>query len=149
MTTTILNIAKGAPAREAAGRALREAGFGVVEVENWEQAASALRDCKAALVFCDGELLESTDPATLTRALGSLASPGKESATRVPPEVARALSHDLRTPLSAMAGWLHLLESGKLDGDGVKRAITKLRANIDDQVRTIDRYLGTTNGGRS
>jgi signal transduction histidine kinase len=56
----------------------------------------------------------------------------------------RSLSHELRTPLSAMAGWLHLMESGKLDEAGLKRAIGKLRGNIDDQVRTIDRYLSTT-----
>jgi hypothetical protein len=43
-----------------------------------------------------------------------------------------------------MAGWLHLMESGKLDAAGIKRAIGKLRGNIDDQVRTIERYLGTT-----
>ena len=58
-------------------------------------------------------------------------------------EAARELSHELRTPLSAMAGWLHLLESGKLDAAGTKRAIEKLRGNIDDQVRTIERFLGT------
>jgi hypothetical protein len=43
-----------------------------------------------------------------------------------------------------MAGWLHLLESGKLDAAGTRRAIEKLRGNIEDQVRTIDRYLGST-----
>jgi hypothetical protein len=31
----------------------------------------------------------------------------------------------------------------------MKRAIQKLRANIDDQVRTIERYLGTPGTGRS
>jgi len=62
----------------------------------------------------------------------------------------RAVSHDLRTPLSAMAGWLHLLESGTLDAAGTKRAITKLRGNIDEQVRTIERYLGNIpEGSRS
>jgi len=66
---------------------------------------------------------------------------------RIPREVARALSHDLRTPLSAMAGWLHLIESGKLDEAGLKRAVEKLRGNIDDQVRTIERYLGSTQEG--
>jgi signal transduction histidine kinase len=57
-------------------------------------------------------------------------------------DAARALSHELRTPLSAMAGWVHLLETGKLDEAGFKRAIARLRGNIDDQVRTIERYLG-------
>jgi hypothetical protein len=42
-----------------------------------------------------------------------------------------------------MAGWLHLLETGKLDEAGVKRAIEKLRGNIDEQVRTLDRYVGS------
>ena len=36
------------------------------------------------------------------------------------------LSHDLRTPLSAISGWLFLLESGKLDSDGQKRALAPL-----------------------
>ena len=43
-----------------------------------------------------------------------------------------------------MSGWIHLMETGALDDAGLKRAITKLRGNIDDQVRTIDRYLGAT-----
>lgn len=68
--------------------------------------------------------------------------PPSASLPRIPREVARALSHELRTPLSAMAGWLHLIESGKLDEAGLKRAVEKLRGNIDDQVRTIERYLG-------
>jgi signal transduction histidine kinase len=61
----------------------------------------------------------------------------------LPRDVRRVISHELRTPLSAMAGWLHLLETGKLDPAGVKRAIEKLRGNIDEQVRTLDRYVGS------
>jgi signal transduction histidine kinase len=60
----------------------------------------------------------------------------------LPREQARELAHQLRTPLSAMAGWLHLMESGALDQAGVQRAIAKLQANVDDQVRTIEKYLG-------
>jgi signal transduction histidine kinase len=56
--------------------------------------------------------------------------------------VRRELSHELRTPLSAMAGWLHLIDSGVLDAAGLKRAVAKLQSNIDDQVRTIEKYLG-------
>ena len=150
MTTTILKISKGAPGREAIGRALVEAGIGVIEVQNWEDAAEAMRNCEAALVVCDGDLLEATNSAVITKAIAALAEGNKsKTLAHVPPDVARTLSHDLRTPLSAMAGWLHLMETGKLDAEGLKRAITKLRGNIDDQVRTIDRYLGTPNGGRS
>jgi len=81
------------------------------------------------------------------KAISALTTGRKASANAVPREVARALSHDLRTPLSAMAGWLHLMETGKLDEAGFKRAIEKLRSNIDDQVRTIERHLGATQEG--
>ena len=43
-----------------------------------------------------------------------------------------------------MAGWLHLMETGSLDEAGLKRAIAKLQANLDDQVKTIEKYLGAT-----
>ena len=87
--------------------------------------AEALRECEAALVVCDGDVLDSADTATLKKAIHALGAGKKTMA--VAPDVARALSHDLRTPLSAMAGWLHLMESGKLDAEGTKRAIGKLR----------------------
>ena len=123
--TTIVRVAHDATAREAASNALRAAGFGVVEAESWERAAEAAQRGEAQLIVCDADAV------------------GERAAAALPREAARALSHDLRTPLSAMAGWLHLIESGKLDADGLKRAVAKLQANIEDQVRTIDRYLGT------
>lgn len=130
MTATILKVS-GAPAREAASAALRAAGISVVEVDDWAQAAEALRRGEATLVVCDAEAV------TRLRDEG-----GKPPA--LPWEAARSLSHELRTPLSAMAGWLHLLETGKLDEAGLQKVIDRLRRNIDDQVRTIDRCLGTT-----
>lgn len=51
------------------------------------------------------------------------------------------LSHDLRTPLSTISGWLFVLDSDKLDAAAKKRALDKMRANIDDQVRLIDDVL--------
>ena len=51
------------------------------------------------------------------------------------------LSHDLRTPLSTITGWLFLLESDKLDTVAKKRALDKIRANIAEQVRLIDDVL--------
>ena len=51
------------------------------------------------------------------------------------------LSHDLRTPLSTISGWLFMLESDKLDAAGKKRALEKIRANIQSQVRLIDDVL--------
>lgn len=149
MVTTLLKKSTGSPGREATGKALREAGVGVVEVDDWNDVADRLRGCEAAVLVCDGDL----DPAAATRlslALATLTAGNEnEIAAAIAPDAARALSHELRTPLSAMAGWVHLIESGKLDEAGLKRAASKLRGNIDDQVRMIERYLGvTTQEGR-
>lgn len=133
-TMTILKVSQDSPAREAARAALRNAGIAVLELEDWEQASDALRRGEASLVLCDSE------------SIGELkASPSDVPA--LPRDALRKLSHDLRTPLSAMAGWLHLMESGSLDAAGLKRAIEKIKGNIDEQVRTIDRCLATNQGG--
>jgi len=129
MNTTIWKVSGTTPAGEAAGRALREAGIGLVEKSDWDEVAAALRRGEASLVVADAE------------AVSDLAS---RQAQALPREVARELSHRLRTPLSAMAGWLHLMETGSLDEAGLKRAIAKLQANLDDQVKTIEKYLGAT-----
>ena len=129
MNTTIWKVSGSTPEGEAAGRALRAAGIGVVEKKDWDEVAAALRSGEAALVVADAASV--TD-------LARRADPG----TVLPREKARELAHQLRTPLSAMAGWLHLMETGALDEAGCKRAIAKLQANLDDQVRTIEKYLG-------
>jgi signal transduction histidine kinase len=147
MTTTVLKISKGRPRAEAVLAALQEAGIGVIEVTNWEDAAHALSECEAALVVCDGELLDA-DSAVLTKAIQNLTSRRKPRQS-LAPELARSISHDLRTPLSAMAGWLHLMESGTLDDAGLKRAIAKLRSNVEDQVRAIERHFGVSNNAGS
>ena len=148
MVTTLLKKARSSPGCEAASRALRDAGVSVVEVNDWREAADELRKCEAALVVCNHELGAAVDTARLQKAVSALSGEASGAASpALPRELARALSHELRTPLSAMAGWVHLLESGALDAAGTKRAIAKLRGNIDEQVRTIERYLGNTAEG--
>jgi signal transduction histidine kinase len=137
--TTILKVSKTSTGREAMLRAFKDAGIGVVEVDDWEQARERLAASPAAVLVCDPASVDA-DASGLARAV---ASAGTRSTTQVPTDALRSLSHELRTPLSAMAGWLHLLETGKLDEAGVKRAIEKLRGNIDEQVRTLDRYVGS------
>ncbi len=127
MTTTILKVSRNYAGRADLVRQLANAGVSVVEVDDWDEAHQRLTEGGDAVVVCDGEGLRASHEH----------------------DTLRKLSHDLRTPLSAMAGWLHLIESGKLDEAGLKRAIDKLRGNIEDQVKTIDRYLGTKTQGRS
>jgi len=140
MPTTLLKRTSGSARDDAARKALHEAGIGVVEVDDWDQAAATLRDCGAAFVVCDADL-EGAGIARITRAVSTLAGGG--GGAEIAPEAARALSHELRTPLSAMAGWVHLIETGNLDEKGLKRAVERLRGNIEDQVRVIERHLGT------
>jgi hypothetical protein len=99
MTTTLLMRADAFPRREAAQRALRDAGVGVVEVGDWDEAAEKLRECEAALVIGSDDL-GTLDTAGIARALSELA--GADAAQPdpgLPHEEARALSHELRTPL--------------------------------------------------
>jgi len=144
MISTILKVS--GDERGAAARALRSAGISFVEARDADEAARALDQCSAAIVVKDADLLPVAEAEALAKSITAVSQANKAS---LPRDVARTLSHELRTPLSAMAGWIHLMETGALDDAGLKRAITKLRGNIDDQVRTIDRYLGaTTNEGQ-
>ena len=129
--TTVVTLMNSA-VTQAAGAALRDAGLGVVEVETVQDAQAAARQSRDTVLLCDGP---------------TLASIAKPMTGELPKDVRRVIAHELRTPLSAMAGWLHLLETGKLDEAGRQRAIEKLRGNIEDQVRTIERYLGTSQEG--
>ncbi|QDQ27562.1 hypothetical protein FNU76_15035 [Chitinimonas arctica] len=47
------------------------------------------------------------------------------------------LAHDLRTPLHAMMGWLHLLESGKLPPEEYLRTIQRIKNNARTQEQLI------------
>ncbi len=120
MTTTIWKVSPACPVGEATARALSSAGIGTVEME-WDDAMRALGSGEAALLVADLPALRARN---------------------------RSLSHDLRTPLTAMAGWLYLIESGKLDEAGMKRALDRLRGNIDEQVHIMERYLGDTPEGK-
>ena len=88
MTTTVVRLAGNAPGSEAARIALRDAGIGVVDAVNWDEARQALRAGEASLLLADAASLPAGDP---------------EAAKTLPRDLARSLSHDLRTPLSAMA----------------------------------------------
>ncbi len=76
-----------------------------------------------------------------TTAPGTAAESEADQVRRLMNGLLSMLSHDLRTPLSAMSGWLFLLESDKLDAAGRKRALGKIKSNIDEQVQLLDDVL--------
>ena len=56
-------------------------------------------------------------------------------------EFLATLSHELRTPLTSILGWSHLLDNGKLDEEGVKRAVETIVRNAEAQKQLIDELL--------
>jgi signal transduction histidine kinase/CheY-like chemotaxis protein len=56
-------------------------------------------------------------------------------------EFLATLSHELRSPLNAIVGWTHLLRTGSLDGDGIRRALDTIARNATAQNRLIGDIL--------
>jgi PAS domain S-box-containing protein len=64
-----------------------------------------------------------------------------ESANRLKDQFLATVSHELRTPLNSMMGWLHLLDSGKLDAGAVRDAVARIKRNAQTQARLIEDLL--------
>lgn len=64
-----------------------------------------------------------------------------EAANRTKDEFLATVSHELRNPLNAMMGWIHLLRSGTLDKEMMDRALETIERNIQAQARIIDDIL--------
>ncbi len=64
-----------------------------------------------------------------------------ESANRSKDEFLATLSHELRTPINAILGWVQLLRSSNLDDDHKKHGLLVIERNTKVQVRLIDDLL--------
>ena len=67
-----------------------------------------------------------------------------ESALRAKDEFLSLISHELRSPLNAMVGWLHILRSGRADADLSERALAGLGSAVERQRRLVDQLLDAT-----
>ena len=63
-----------------------------------------------------------------------------EAASRMKEEFLATVSHELRNPLNAIMGWVHLLRSGKLDTPKSSKALDDQR-NVHLQTALIDDIL--------
>jgi two-component system CheB/CheR fusion protein len=64
-----------------------------------------------------------------------------ESASRLKDEFIATVSHELRGPLNAMAGWVHVLGSGSLDRTTMSRGLAALERSVKAQTRLIEDLL--------
>lgn len=62
--------------------------------------------------------------------LANAARAESEAAGRLKDEFLGTISHELRTPLNAVLGWLHLIKTGKLDGETEKRGFESIERNV-------------------
>jgi signal transduction histidine kinase len=64
-----------------------------------------------------------------------------EAANRAKDEFLATLSHELRSPLNAMMGWVRLLRSGRLGADRATHAIEVIDRNVSLQAQLINDLL--------
>jgi signal transduction histidine kinase len=64
-----------------------------------------------------------------------------EQAVRMQDEFLAMLSHELRTPMSAMLGWLHLMKAGKLSPEQQTNAIDTIERNARVQTQLVNDLL--------
>jgi PAS domain S-box-containing protein len=64
-----------------------------------------------------------------------------EDAARIKDQFLATLSHELRTPMSAVLGWLHLLRSGKLKAEQEAQALETIERNARLQNQLINDLL--------
>ena len=64
-----------------------------------------------------------------------------EQAVRMQDEFLAMLSHELRTPMSAMLGWLHLMKTGKLSPEQQAGAIDTIERNARVQTQLVNDLL--------
>ena len=64
-----------------------------------------------------------------------------EAASRMKEEFLATVSHELRNPLNAIMGWVHLLRSGKLEAPKSSKALETIERNVHMQTGLIDDIL--------
>src|SRR5262249_42607022 len=64
-----------------------------------------------------------------------------DAANRSKDEFLATLSHELRTPMAAIMGWVHLLKSGRMDNDRTQQALASLERGARAQATVVNDLL--------
>jgi signal transduction histidine kinase/CheY-like chemotaxis protein len=123
-------------------------GIGFIEVVYREARAAeaegpflaeerVLIDSLADLLAMYFERIQAEDEQVQLKA----AQRGAEEASRAKDEFLAMLSHELRSPLNVMLGWIRMLRSGQLEGPAVSRGMEILEGNVKLQATLIEELL--------
>lgn len=86
-------------------------------------------------------LIEDVTERVVREAELSAARDEAETANRAKDALLATLSHDLRTPLTSVLGWIRMLRDRPADADTLKRAIASIEHSALVQVQLIDQIL--------
>jgi PAS domain S-box-containing protein len=64
-----------------------------------------------------------------------------DAASRAKDEFLATLSHELRTPVMAIAGWIRLLKDGRLQGEPAQKALESVFRTVQAQAAVLDDVL--------
>jgi signal transduction histidine kinase len=105
----------------------------------YDAAGRAYAICTIATDITQRKLAEGEYQALLTRE--QTARREAESANRAKDDFLATLSHELRTPISAILGWTQVLTTGQRDEETLRRALESIERNSRQQVQLIDDLL--------
>ena len=118
------------------GEARCIAAFGSMELDDEGRAARLIG---VAMEITERKRAEAERERLLEQARA--AQRAAEEASRMKDEFLAVLSHELRTPMTAVLGWLHVARSGKLTPEQHEKALETVERNARIQTQLIEDLL--------
>jgi len=122
---------------------LAGAAGSMVRGEQADLTVSAVREVAelhSALVATGGAVREAASERE-RRLVAEAKRAEAQTANQAKDEFLAMLSHELRTPINAVYGWVHMLRAGQVAPDAQERALDAIMRNAHAQVQLIDDLL--------